>query len=410
VLDPEALVAALRPALSGVTSAWIRYAHYRPGSTCVVGYRIQLAGVPTDLYAKAVAIDETAGTEPEPDASLATETPVAGRFALLGGAVTARLYPHDGKLKVLSHLADATLRRRLLRKLVRDRPELWDAALGAMHYLPERRCVAQLLSGGSPVAALKAYAPNDYETARRRASAFRSHAPLRVARCLAQSDRRRVLMFEWLPGRSLGEAVCDHDANTPALCSTGLALARLHAQEPTGLPCLTRREEEAAFLANAADIRFLCPRLAGRLNRLVPRIACGLRGGPRPERATHGDFHAHQVILADGGVAILDFDRARRGDPAADLGMFIAHLEHKAQRGALPARRVEHLAAAFLDGYRAATGAAEPARLPLYVATGLVRLAAHPLRHGEQDAAAHAERLLVRAAAVLEVPAMATRV
>jgi aminoglycoside phosphotransferase (APT) family kinase protein len=117
---------------------------------------------------------------------------------------------------------------------------------------------------------------------------------------------------------------------------------------------------------------------------------------------THGDFYAKQVLLADDSVAILDLDEAVRGDPAADLGNFVAHLERDALRGTLPSSRVELLQNALLEGYRVATHRPIPARTELYAAAGLLRLAPDPFRHREPDWPGRIEAILERTEAILD--------
>src|SRR5438132_1020183 len=122
-----------------------------------------------------------------------------------------------------------------------------DGAFDELRYLPERRYVARWLSGNRPVAVLKLHTEREYALAQRNVTAFRGHASFRRARCLGQSDRRRILLHEWLPGRVLSEAVSDPDPDFGALTSVGAALAHLHAQDATGL-ALLRPDVEAATL------------------------------------------------------------------------------------------------------------------------------------------------------------------
>ena len=399
VLDPEAVIAALRPCLPRAGTARMTYVRYKPGRSCVVAYRLDGDGG-LDLYAK--ASPPGAPAEPRMSVGRSSASDGTGRIILGDGAIAVCVFPVDHKLKALRRLVDAELRRRMLREVVPDRPDLWDGAFDELRYLPERRYVARWLSGNRPVAVLKLHTEREYALAQRNVTAFRGHASFRRARCLGQSDRRRILLHEWLPGRVLSEAVSDPDPDFGALTSVGAALAHLHAQDATGLAPLQRDVEAATLLGLSANLGSICPHLAERLDRLVRRLAGELMRAPRLNRAIHGDFSAGQVLIAGDGVAILDFDRAARGDPAADIGLFIAHLERKALCCALPANRVGPLRQAFLEGYGSVTRRRLPARVPLYIAVGLVRLAALPFRSREADWLAQTEAILERAAAVAD--------
>ena len=63
---------------------------------------------------------------------------------------------------------------------------------------------------------------------------------------------------------------------------------------------------------------------------------------------------------------------------------------------------IDALRQAFLEGYASVTRRRLPARIPFYVAVGLVRLAALPFRSREADWLAQTEAILERAAAVAE--------
>src|SRR3990172_4956978 len=59
VLDAEALVAALRRSLpeACLGAAEITYLKYKPGTNCLVGYRLEVSGIAVEAYAKAYRLD-----------------------------------------------------------------------------------------------------------------------------------------------------------------------------------------------------------------------------------------------------------------------------------------------------------------------------------------------------------------
>jgi aminoglycoside phosphotransferase (APT) family kinase protein len=94
-----------------------------------------------------------------------------------------------------------------------------------------------------------------------------------------------------------------------------------------------------------------------QLHREVGRALDVLSWLPaEPPTMTHGDFKCDNLVVNGSRVHLLDFDRTGRGDPAADIGKFLADLRWWTEAGGHP---VAPLHAAFLHGY----AVPEPARL-----------------------------------------------
>jgi hypothetical protein len=401
MLDPEVFVAALSAFIPAIDRGSVRivYVRYKPGKSCIVAYHVGVAGTEVRLYAKAHPASHRSPPSPR---SLGLK-----RIVLQQGAITVSSFPTDGKLKAVSELAEPEGRGRVLREVVPDRPELWHGIIRELRYMPERRYVAQLLAGGAVQAVVKVYIEREYETVRR-ARAFASRELLRIARCLGCSDVYRVVSHEWLPGRLLSESVLDPELDLGAMVRTGAALAELHGQRVTGLNRLTRRMEGITLLSLAANLGFVLPNLRGRFDGLARRLASSLAAEAPVYRPIHGDFYPRQVLLDEGAVALLDLDRAAYGDPAADLGLFVAHLEREALRGTLTAGRVDVLREAFLEGYRDASGRPIPPRLDLYTAVGLLRLTPDPFRFREASWPERTEAILDRSETILQRPRRVT--
>lgn len=381
LLDPEALAEACRRRLPelGVSRAHLEYVRYKPGTNCLAGYRFELGGATIEGYAKAFNaedwnVPETAGK------------PGAVRCAIEGHAIAVFLFPHDAKLPWLDRLGDVDRRRALLRARLPNQPGHWDAALRTLRYKPERRYVGQLLTDGGPWAVAKVYSDPRFATAAANAKHVRSQGRLQIARRIASSDRGRMLLLEWLDGRLLAEAIGAPGFAPGDLAAVGEALAELHGQRPRVLRPLAPEDGAKAFFAIARGLAVLCPPLARQADRLALRLAESLACEPAGISTVHGDFYAKQVLLAgDETVAILDLDQAACGDPAADLGNFLAHLEADALRGTLDPRRIAPLADALLAGYGAARQQPTPSRVGVCTAAALFRLAHDPFRHRETE-------------------------
>jgi thiamine kinase-like enzyme len=181
--------------------------------------------------------------------------------------------------------------------------------------------VAALRLADENLALVKLYTRKAYNRARHNANAFHSRGPLRVARLLARLDSRRLLAFEWLPGRLLKEIVVASQMDCEAVSATGAALAGLHAQDVEGLNCWTCNAAAADLVDISSEVGFIRPDLARRTDELARRLAAGLAGVPSKLCPVHGDFSANQVLVdRPPEVSIIDLDWAGYGDPADDLG------------------------------------------------------------------------------------------
>jgi len=391
LLDTGALTARLGvelapAALGRVVATDVRY---KPGTSCLVAYLLELDGRSRYGYAKAYG--------PAAPVKLAKRRAQRrDRVVLDDLAIVVQLFPDDHRLRSLRRLVEPCAARRLAARLAPDRPCLREAELTAVRYKPERRYVARLQAQSGERAALRLYADGGFEPARSAASAFRSAGALSVPGLLGSSARDRALLLEWVPGRSLEEVLAEPRLDPTAAARVGTALALLHEQQPAALTTPAPLAGAAAVHAAAGGLAALLPSLGERADALGNRLLGRLARLPALRSTIHGDFSADQVLLAAGRAAILDLDRAGLGHPAADLGSFVAALERDALDGTLERSRVDAFAGELVAAYRDRSGCAA---LPveLHTAAALLRLAVEPFRRREPDWPGRAERLLARA-------------
>ncbi|MDJ1114263.1 phosphotransferase [Microbacterium dauci] len=159
----------------------------------------------------------------------------------------------------------------------------------------------------------------------------------------------------------------DADAATAA----GRALAALHRAPWHVAGELAPSTTGDADLTGAVDaIAVLDPDLGARAERVaggIHRLPVGVRSG-----AVHGDFTADQVLVGEGDVRLIDFDRAGLGEPERDLGAFAA--------GELLAGRGAELTDALRSGYE---GELDEAALARWTATAALQRAVEPFRTGD---------------------------
>ena len=85
-----------------------------------------------------------------------------------------------------------------------------------------------------------------------------------------------------------------------------------------------------AALSKAADAR---PDLASRIRDVA--AACGEMAGDAPTgrfAGIHRDFYGDQIVVAGDRLYILDLDQFCEGDPALDIGNFLAHMTEQSIR------------------------------------------------------------------------------
>ncbi len=405
LFDAEAFAALLQSRLPElrVETASIAYLRYKPQTNCLVLYQIKAAGQRFEVYATAYgrrgSTDKLEKARVRPSAA----SPFgSGRLVFDEEAVVVSFFPNDAKIKTLLKIADAGNRKHLFSKLLPDYPELFDGTLRRLRYKPERRYVAALDAQGEPRATLKFYRAEDYSSAQAKARAFQPGDVLRLAREIGCSERCGVIAFEWIGGEVLSEAYLNAEFESEAIKPVGASLAELHSQQAAGLIHFTR-SAEAKMLQELADgIGALCPHLNKRAQSLAARLVNSSVREDAPARAIHGDFYAEQVLFSKDSTTILDLDEVVYGDPAIDIGNFIARLEFDCLRGKLTAPRAESFSQALLEGYEnsAVSRQAMPienCRVKFYTAIGLFRLAPRPFRYHEPNWSEKIEAILERA-------------
>jgi ATP-binding cassette, subfamily B, bacterial len=368
VLDTERVrdrLASLWPE-AGVSAARAVYLRYKPRTSCIVSYRMTTSGGEIDVHATARARSD------DQKLAKARERACSNHdlrlFVLEDCAVVVSVFPEDARLPGLRWLDSPEKRQDLRRRLLgRD---VSPGALTRLRYKPERRWVGCLSGGNAPPVFLKAYAAPEFENGLL-GSLLQSNEPaLRIPRRLGINATKGLLALEWIDGRPLGEALHAGEAGEEETRCAGEALARLHRQPPHRLPLRTRSIKAEHLISTADTLGFLQPDLADRARALMLDLAIRLAALPRCERLVHGDFHSGQMLLTGGVPMMIDFDEAALGDPAEDLGSFLAHLECDEIAGLLATPKRSAVAAALVEGY--ARTASPPPEHVLRLHTGAV--------------------------------------
>ena len=373
VLDPERVrdrLASLWPE-AGVSAARAVYLKYKPRRSCIVSYRVTTSAGEIDVYATARAISDDQKLAKARERSRRHHD--SGLFVLEDFSVVVSVFPEDARLPGLRWLDSPENRQDLRRKLLGQ--DVSPGALTRLRYKAERRWVGCLSGGDAPPIFLKVYAAPEFENGLLGSLLMSSEPALRIPRRLGMKATRGLVALEWIDGRPLGDALHAGEAVEEETRSAGEALARLHRHPPHRLPLRTRAIEAAHLISTADTLRFLQPDLAHRAKALTLDLAIRMAAQPRLERLVHGDFHSGQMLLTDGVPMMIDFDEAALGDPAGDLGSFLAHLEWDEIAGLLPTPRRSAVAAALLEGYARAASPPPEDVLRLHTAAALFQRA-----------------------------------
>jgi len=182
------------------------------------------------------------------------------------------------------------------------------------------------------------------------AAGFGTTAKVAIPHVIAQHLALGLLLLTYLPGeRILGVIAAEPER---VLGRLGCALAELHG---LSLPAAERKTSATIIASLRRRAELLCAWFPAEVERIQQVLACIERAAPedvsRPA-LLHNDFGVAQLLWHNGRLGILDFDKCALGDPATDLGNFLAQLR---RRDALKERLsppIETIRALLLDAYR----------------------------------------------------------
>ncbi|HEX7719928.1 MAG TPA: aminoglycoside phosphotransferase family protein, partial [Woeseiaceae bacterium] len=153
-----------------------------------------------------------------------------------------------------------------------------------------------------------------------------------------------------------------------------VAAFRLHQAGPLPQRSHTAADELAILQDRLAQVALKRPRLEMRLGRLkavCERLAKSLP--PIDPQLIHRDFYGDHVLVADERLYLLDFDLCCQGDPAVDVGNFVAHMSEQSLREHGNAEALAAEEEALKERYVELAGAAVRERIDIYAALTLAR-------------------------------------
>lgn len=284
-----------------------------------------------------------------------------------------RVFPDDPDLPGLPRMTDPACLAPALAGLHRTpgRPRPGRCRIRLLRYRPGKRATAAVLVPPVlPALVVKVYHSGDKAAAVAREATALYALPertgvLRFAPPAGLVPDWHVVAQEAVRGTALDALLAGRgapgDSAVAGVRLAGRALAELHE-----LPAVTERQRPVVaelhrFGTRAAGLAPLDPLFAADAQRLADRLLALHELLPPTVRVpVHGDCKPSQFLLFEDRVHLLDLDHHGLGDPATDVGTFLATLRQLAVRRVMVRRGsladVAPLERAFLDAYLTACG------------------------------------------------------
>ncbi|PIE98142.1 MAG: hypothetical protein CR979_03810 [Propionibacterium sp.] len=246
---------------------------------------------------------------------------------------------------------------------------------------------------GNQICYIKVLRPGAFDDVLARHNLLTS-AGLPSPQVLAATDDQ-LLITRQLPGTALARAVFDPEEP----CSAEQLIGLLDAM-PEQVTQLPRRMSWSDALEQYADMVIeVLPSQQPRLDWLVTQIGSGLRGVPKGNEPTHGDFHEGQIHVSGKQiVGILDVDTIGPGRRADDLACLIAHLSTIQGMNPEQEARIRALLANWVPVFDERV---DPVELRLRTAAVIISLATGPYRNQEADWQTQTSTILGAATALI---------
>jgi len=295
-------------------------------------------------------------------------------------------FPTDWKLPVLAAATDADQAARLLAAALGERDIPRVVSVESLRYRPHRRCVLryqlewpggkgpeQLIAKAYPAGAKAGHVRDKLAILGGQCSS----SDLRFPRGYAAPDAPNLLIMECVPGTCMGELLEATTTESEARDVIEMALSALVAFHDLELTSDDRRTLPTEFdqlVARTARLHNAAPDLAAEVEKMLARFEPLIeRHGDAEQCLIHGDFKPTQLMVDGRQAALVDLDRACPGDPAIDVGNFMAVMQKAAHIQNLG--HAEPLSKWFLGEYEKRTGRGEVGeRARVFEALALVRM------------------------------------
>ncbi len=160
-----------------------------------------------------------------------------------------------------------------------------------------------------------------------------------------------VLWLEAVAGPSLHDLI-GMERFLPGCRSAGAALQKLHRAKLQDLLPYTFEETLAELKERILETAQIYPVLRETVQNLWQQVESGRPALKGKEFApVHRDFYDKQVLVGANRITLLDTDTLAWGDPALDVGNFLAHLVLRGRQHSLPEKNIQQAQRNFLEAY-----------------------------------------------------------
>ena len=396
---------------STATGLTVKHLTYRPGRQCFALCEVEIARVPTGAlrlvisFAKDHRLAEAFKKHYQRSRSRSAQA-----VYLEDTNCLFERFPFDWQIPSVAHLLDPP-RLSALMTAAGLEPSITDSddyAAQMVTYRPHEACVVAFpgvaTTEGRGLIAKVVREKSKIRAFHRASIALRSAiSDPRVWTPETFYPRRhsRMLLMQLATGRSVYDHAL-HSGNDEAKAAVRLAATALLAIHATPRELAPKGNwgviHELQHTRNRTErARLAAPELATDVMEVLDEVA--LLAPTARERSVylHGDYKGSQLLVDDGRIAVIDLDSVGGGDPAVDVGNFVADLHREAAYGERDDLR--ELGQVFLDTYLAGSERAGIAdRAAVFRVIALVRMAIHGFRqqaHTYKDSASFRSQLLI---------------
>ena len=158
-----------------------------------------------------------------------------------------------------------------------------------------------------------------------RSNGFGQDSRLRVPSPVLYIPALSFLMMEQAEGEPLRGIFENGKDPGPYVKGTARWLSKLHNSDITLDGESSQEDEIAASNRYARGGSWLLPTLKSEIQSISNQLIDAQKAfRPRERKPIHGDFHPRNIIVAPDLTTVIDFEEARMGDPAFDVGYFTA--------------------------------------------------------------------------------------
>jgi len=158
-----------------------------------------------------------------------------------------------------------------------------------------------------------------------RSNGFGEDSRLRVPSPILYMPALSFLMMEQAEGDPLREILQRGSDPDPYVKGAARWLARLHSCNAAVDGASSRDDEIANSHRYARAASWLLPTLKSEIQSISNQLIDAQKTlQPCTGKPIHGDYHPRNIIVAPDLTTVIDFEEARMGDPAFDVGYFTA--------------------------------------------------------------------------------------